>query len=323
MPKDKGPEKLPVINPNLQVSFYYRLQSLREIYLHNALKNTVEKIEIEILDGELNRMVPADSLKRVASYAIRGEVFFPVPCLIRANPHLLGYYRLLFGLSQKEFYRGPFGKFKNFEVGGEISEGRKEIVPDLCRSLIQTGRVLVNLLDEISVDIVKELQLLTLGPQLRGSENVRIGKDATKEVFDFIKRLVAPYVKEATKRTLILENDSKRRVLVEFLSDPDIRITEKLESHIRPLVSIEIKGGTDVSNIHNRLGEAEKSHQNAKKQGFHEFWTIIRVDVDQNKAKRESPTTTHFFHIDRMRNARSEEYKTFKDILASRLGIRI
>lgn len=321
--KDKGLGKLPVIDPNLQISFYYRLQSLRKFYLHDALKNTVEKLDLKVLDEELNSLVPAEILNRVASHAIRGEIFFPVPCLLQANPYLLGYYRLLFGLSQKEFYRGPFGRFKNLEIEGDISEGLQAKVIELCTSLIQTGEKLVSLLDEISIDTVKELQLLTLGPQLRGSENVRIGKDATKEVFDFIKKLVGPYIKEYTKRTLIIENDSQRRVLIEFLSDPDIRITEKLESHIRPLVSIEIKGGTDTSNIHNRLGEAEKSHQNAKKRGFHEFWTIIRVDVDLGKAKRESPTTTHFFHIDRIRNLRSTENKTFKDMLASRLGIRM
>ena len=42
-------------------------------------------------------------------------------------------------------------------------------------------------------------------------------------------------------------------------------------------IAIEIKGGTDVSNLHNRLGEAEKSHQNARLLGFTQFWTIINL----------------------------------------------
>lgn len=131
------------------------------------------------------------------------------------------------------------------------------------------------------------------------------------------------YIKETTKRTIILENDSGRSVLIEFLSDPDIRITEKLETHMRPKVSIEIKGGTDASNIHNRLGEAEKSHQKAKNRGFFEFWTIIRVDVDQVMAKRESPTTSQFFHLDHIKDSSSQEHKRFSDILGSLIGIRI
>jgi len=41
------------------------------------------------------------------------------------------------------------------------------------------------------------------------------------------------------------------------------------------IVAIEVKGGTDVSNAHNRAGEAEKSHTKAKGKGFRDFWTII------------------------------------------------
>ena len=35
-------------------------------------------------------------------------------------------------------------------------------------------------------------------------------------------------------------------------------------SRDRPLVAIEVKAGTDASNIHNRIGEAEKSHLKAR-----------------------------------------------------------
>ncbi len=57
-------------------------------------------------------------------------------------------------------------------------------------------------------------------------------------------------------------------MLIEFSSDPDVLITEKLQSGVRYILSIEVKGGTDASNIHNRLGEAEKSHLKAKKFGI-------------------------------------------------------
>ena len=127
----------------------------------------------------------------------------------------------------------------------------------------------------------------------------------------------------STERTIHIINDSKRTVMIEFFSDPDVRITQKLESGVRPLVSMEIKGGTDASNIHNRVGEAEKSHQKAKNLNFFEFWTIIRVDVDSEVVKRESPTTTHFFHIDRIIDSSSPEHAQFKDLLAAMMGIRI
>jgi hypothetical protein len=91
---------------------------------------------------------------------------------------------------------------------------------------------------------------------------------------------------------------------------------------VRPLVSIEIKGGRDVSNIHNRVGEAEKSHRKAKNLGFLEFWTIIRVAVDPAVIQRESPTTSHFFHLDRIKDPATQEYKEFRDRIGSLMGIR-
>ena len=165
-----------------------------------------------------------------------------------------------------------------------------------------------------------DLQLLTIGPQLRGSENTRLGQDASREAFSLLQSIVGKYQKEATARTILIENDSGRPVLIEFLSDPDVRITGKIGTQTLPLVSI--KGGTDYSNVHNRLGEAEKSHQKAKNRGFNEFWTITRVDLAPDVAKRESPTTSHFFHLDRLTDTSSDEHKRFRGHLGSILGIR-
>lgn len=317
-------DRFPVLEPSLQVSFYYRLESIRELYLFEALKKTVQEADIQELDKKLAHYVDSKNLKQVASFGLRGEVFFPVPYIIEANPLLLGYYRLLFGLSQKAFYnKGPFGRFKRLEEVGDLPVRLQREIEPLCMSLIETAKLLVGGLDILSLTIVNDLQLLTIGAQLRGSENTRLGQDATKDVFGIFRNIVSPYIKDETKRTILLKNDSGRNVLIEFASDPDIRITEKLKTHIRPLVSIEIKGGTDASNIHNRLGEAEKSHQKAKKRGFFEFWTIIRVDVDQTLAKQESPTTSRLFHLDRLLDSRTKDYKMFRDMLGSIIGIRI
>ena len=65
----------------------------------------------------------------------------------------------------------------------------------------------------------------------------------------------------------------KDRVAVEFAPDPDIIITESIspsQVHERKLIAIEIKGGMGFSDIHNRIGEAEKSHQKTKARGFTE-----------------------------------------------------
>jgi XcyI restriction endonuclease len=64
---------------------------------------------------------------------------------------------------------------------------------------------------------------------------------------------------------LIVKNASKRKVIIALSADPDIRVQEEFEDKFPNILAIEIKGGTDISNAHNRAGEAEKSHRKAKK----------------------------------------------------------
>ena len=312
----------PILQPNLQISFYYKLQSIRSLLLHQALQETIANLDIQQLDAELQSFVRKHALTKVASFGLRGEILFPVPYVLAANPYLLGFYRLLLGLSQKEFYnKGPFGRFKRMEDEGRLTEGTAPLVGDMCRSLVGSAELLVDAVDALSIPLVRDLQILTLGAQLRGSENTRLGERATQQVYELIKTIAGEHLKEATKRTFVIENPAGRTVVVEFASDPDVRISETLPSGLRPRVSIEVKGGTDVSNIHNRLGEAEKSHQKARARGFFEFWTLIRLDIDERLAKRESPTTSHFFHLDRIAKPKSEEGKRFREMLCSTIGI--
>lgn len=322
---DKSP--FPLFSPNVQISFYQRLQSFRHSHLSEALGATVEKSRIRTLDRELAEYVAEKALSRVASYGLRGEVIFPVPHLLRLRPTLLGYYRLLYGLSQKEFYRPTrMSQFKKMEERNELPPTLEKELPRLCRSLVQTGEIMVDSVDALDARTVRDLQLLTLGGQLRGGQNTKIGKDATSEVFGVIERLLHGDLKDEavydeSLKKLIVRNAAGRLVHVAFSSDPDIAITEDMASGPRYLVSIEIKGGTDVSNIHNRIGEAEKSHQKAKSRGFHEFWTILGADVDLKMASKESPTSSRFFHLARLRNARTAEYREFRDLLQATVGI--
>jgi len=312
-----------VLEPDLQISFYYRLEEIKDRYLHEALRRTVLQLNIAAIDRELSDLVRAEYLRRVASFGLRGEQLFAVPLVLRQSPALLAYYRLLLGFSQKEFYnKGPFAALKTLEDSGEVPSSAEPLVIPLCRSLICSAELLVDGLDRLSAGVIRDLQLLTIGPQLRGSENARLGQEASREVRALIRQLVARYVKADTARTLIVQNEAGRLVEIVFSNDPDVRVMEKLPSSIRPVVSMEIKGGTDASNIHNRLGEAEKSHQKARRQGFFEFWTIVRVDIDPEMARRETPTTSHFFNLDRIQDPTCDEHRDFRELLCSRLGIR-
>ncbi|MCC4593986.1 XcyI family restriction endonuclease, partial [Xanthomonas campestris pv. cannae] len=76
---------------------------------------------------------------------------------------------------------------------------------------------------------------------------------------------------------------------------------------------IEDKSGTDVSNIHNRIGEAEKSHQNARQRGFTECWTVVNVGrLDMVKARSESPSTDRFYSLTALSLRAGDEYADFR-----------
>lgn len=94
------------------------------------------------------------------------------------------------------------------------------------------------------------------------------------------------------------------------------------QNSYRNIVSIEIKGGRDFSNIHNRLGEAEKSHQKAKNLGYVECWTIVNVDnIDFNKAREESPSTNRFYRISKLESGKGKEFEDFRNRIISLTGI--
>jgi hypothetical protein len=91
----------------------------------------------------------------------------------------------------------------------------------------------------------------------------------------------------------------------------------------RNIIAIEIKAGQDYSNIHNRIGEAEKSHQKARRAGFVECWTIVNVDrLDLSNAHKESPSTNRFYLIKDILAKSSEEYTDFRRRVISLTGIK-
>lgn len=87
-------------------------------------------------------------------------------------------------------------------------------------------------------------------------------------------------------------------------------------------IAIEVKGGKDFSNVHNRIGEAEKSHQKARGAGYVECWTVVNVDnIDIEMAKRESPSTNRFYKISDLIAGTGNDYIDFRDRVVSLTGI--
>jgi hypothetical protein len=302
------------------------LEAFRRLYLQQALAQTIKELELATLNAELDAFAPAADLKQLARLGLRGEFLFPVPVLFRANPKLLGYYRLLLGFSQKEFFnKGGLGRFKSMEEKGVISSRAEEELVALCNAFADRVSELIRDIGpaRFSLELLDDLTLLTLGPQLRGSNNTKIGKLANEAVFELIRSLVEHAVVKETPTRLELSNASNRKVLIAFSADPDISVTEEAsKTSRRNIVAIEVKGGADQSNIWNRLGEAEKSHQSAKQRGFVEFWTIVNVpQLEPDKAHEKSPTTNRFYNLRDLLLAQSEALDDFRDRLISSVGI--
>ncbi|KPC34868.1 putative restriction endonuclease R.XmaI [Pseudomonas syringae pv. cilantro] len=313
--------------PELQVSFSLKLQEFRNVWLQDALLETVSELAVPTIDAELSKYVPAKDLKALAARGLRGELVFAVPAILHANPHLLGYYRLLLGYSQKEFYGSEFGvaSMKCMEVNGRLNPRSVVKVEELCVALCKAASHLVGNLKakDLSIGLLDDLTLLTVGPQMRGGVNNKLGQQGIVDVFDVIEEILRPAIINATRGAIEIKNMSGRDVWVEFAADPDIVIREVMpDKSSRRILAIEVKSGTDVSNIHNRIGEAEKSHQKAKKDGYRECWTVVNVSkLDIDKAKLESPTTNVFYALKALQLRKGAVYEDFKQNIIAMVGI--
>jgi hypothetical protein len=313
------------LSPSLQVVFHQMLVAARKTVLIDGLSETLGELDPTLTKKQILAYVPADAQKILASAGIRDEYVFPLPCVLEKKPTLVGYYRLMLGISQKRFYRKgtDMGPFKSMETRGLFNPKKR---PDLERFCTLMGESLAEMVRQISPKItardVSELPLLTLGAQLYGSNNNVIGKQATVDVFLSVIEIVKNFIVSQDSSKIIVHNASKRKVIIALSNDPDIRIQEEFEGKLRNILAIEIKGGTDVSNAHNRAGEAEKSHRKAKKQDFRDYWTIISLaGVDPDMLQQESPTTNSWFDVAQVLARDGNYWKEFRSRFAGAVGI--
>ncbi|HLQ33277.1 MAG TPA: XcyI family restriction endonuclease, partial [Chloroflexota bacterium] len=269
-----------------------------------------------------------DARAILAGAGIRDEYLFPTPAILIDEPRLVGYYRLLLGRPQKSFYGADgFGMFKGMETNGTLNPRQRERLPEFCSTVGEAmGDVIRQMSPAITMQDVSDLPLLILGSQFQGMNNNLIGQRAIHEVFTAVQELVEKSIIERTERSIVVKNAAGRRVRVSVAADPDIRIQEEFEpGTLHNKVALEIKGGTDASNAHNRAGEAEKSHQTATKENrFEVCWTLIALKgVDFAKLRTESPTTQHWFDIAEVLARKGTSWDDFRRHLAGAVGIRL
>ena len=319
-------DQIEVPGPGRQIAFHQLLVAARKSWLVDALKEALSVADPNLVKAQICQFVPADVQKVLAANGIRDEFVFPVPALLEVKPTLIGYYRLLLGVPQKGFYRGGtgMGQFKGMETRGLLKSIRRPDLEGFCTAMAQGLAELVRqTIPSISERDVMELPLLALGSQFQGGNNNAIGKRATIYVFLGVSEFVKDHIISHDERQITIRNASGRKVVIALATDPDIRIQEEFgEGQLRNKVAIEIKGGTDVSNAHNRAGEAEKSHQKAKKSGFRDYWTIIsKAGLNIEKLISESPTTNDWFDVAQVLAREGADWSLSKSRFADAAGI--
>jgi hypothetical protein len=315
------------LSPSRQVIFHQMLVAARKTVLMDALSEALGQIDPKVTKKQILKYVPADAQKVLAASGIRDEHVFPLPSVLEKQPRLIGYYRLLLGISQKRFYRSGTGMspYESMEKRGALNAKNPPDLDGFCSVMAEN---LADLVRQISPKItardVSELPLLTLGAQLYGSNNNAIGKQATLDVFLSVAEIVKKFIVAQDRSKIIIKNASKRKVVIALSADPDIRVQEEFEDKLRNVLAIEIKGGTDVSNAHNRAGEAEKSHRKAKKQDFRDYWTLIALaGLDPTQLQQESPTTNSWFDVAQVLAREGSDWTEFRSRFAGSVGIPV
>src|SRR5436190_4323979 len=85
------------------IDLYARLLNARRTMLQPALKVAVKAVGVRAINADLQRLVPSDALDHLAGLGLRGERVFPTPAVLLQMPTLIAYYRMLLGISRKEF----------------------------------------------------------------------------------------------------------------------------------------------------------------------------------------------------------------------------
>lgn len=295
--------------------------------LHDAVRQTARTVDASVLRSQMVEHAPRDGLQLMQGSGVRDEEVFAVPVMLRTAPGLVTYYRLLLGVSQKQFFTSQSGLniFKPMEERQQITPAAERALGAFCTELNAAMNALLHALpvNDLRQD-VDHLPLLTLGAQADGSWRGQIGKTATTGVFDAMKAIVRAQGRDfsETDVSITVTNNSDREVTLALAPDPDVVIRENVNGSLVYKVAIEIKGGRDYANLHNRAGEAEKSHQKARSDGAQDCWTVISLErADMSVLRKESPSTREWLDVGQVLAQNGPSWDRLMTLTLSAMGI--
>ena len=300
------------------------LIAARKKYFLDGLSAALGELDPNTVKAQISEYVPPDAQQILGKAGLRDEHVFPLPLVLEMRPTLLGYYRMLMGASQKAFYLGTtgMGMFRSMEEFGTLNNRQRQQLPAFCRAMTSRLAELVRKLPTLTERDLRELPILTFGSQLQGAYNTAIGEKAMRDVFLAISEITRRHIVSREAKKIVVKNSTGRVVAIICAHDPDVSIVEQIGDQVHRKVAIEVKGGTDFSNVHNRAGEAEKSHLKAKKKQFRDFWTIIsKARVSMESLRTASQTTTEWFDLTEVLARSGPDWEAFQAKLSGAVGI--
>ena len=113
------------------------LVAARKTTLTDALSAALGTLDPALVKKQIAKFAPGDAQRILASAGIRDEHVSPVPALLRQAPTLVGYYRLLLGISQKRFYRRGTGMspYAGMEKRGIINPKKPPDLGFFCNTM--------------------------------------------------------------------------------------------------------------------------------------------------------------------------------------------
>ena len=299
-----------------QLAFQQLLAAARKTWLGDSLSDALAVVSPAVVKEQLSLLYLASGCAAVVGGVThQGRAGVSCSNRVRSKPTLVGYYRLLAGVPQKSFYAGGTGmaRLKSMEVSCCATTSESRFRPFAAKWDVRWESSSLKFRRLSSSRIFRNWPILTLGAQFQGANNVLIGQQATKDVFLVIAKLASQATTERTNSKIVLKNSSGNTVIVSLAHDPDVRIQVQQGESLRNKLAMEIKGGTDRSNAHNRAGEAEKSHQKARSQDFRVCWTSIAMrGLSKSKLRSESPSTDQWFDVVQFSPAKVKTGRNFK-----------
>ena len=308
------------IQADKPIDIYEALVAARRLQLQPALARAVGEVGVTIIDGELRELVPAEALNHVAGLGLRGERVFPIPSVLEHAPPLIGYYRMLLGISKKEFQQtNKLGYGSVVGRRGARATMSPELVsalPRLCAAFIEPLVKVVYAMNTFDNRDLNDLALLTLGPTLQGGRNNVIGSRTSKAVFealragrgglDRFRQRTACTVRGSQWAYLCID---RRGATLMFASTKPSRMAKKFplsrsRSRVAKMPPTRITGRGKRRSLTSRRGFPVTITR----------WTImVTRGLNQERLRQETPSSTELFDASEVMKRSGPGWKALRE----------